>query len=154
MPVRRHRCVGQDGGDGVIPTDAGDLFGDVGLDHEVAPPGRDRGEEGLGLPSVDLERLGRRRHHDLRAGRCRHCRDADPLEDIRLFRGGGRRADQAVDAQRPEGNERRRRFGRIRVDSTDRYLAAGPLADEPSRPVGTELGEPVLLALLEPKARL
>ena len=67
MPVGRHRRVAA-GSSGIelVAADAGDLLGDVGLDDEVAPPGRDDRDERLRLARVDLERLRRRRRRATR----------------------------------------------------------------------------------------
>ena len=62
--------------------------------------------------------------------------------------------EQPVDAGRSEGDERRRRFGRVRVDRAGRDLATGPLGDEAGRAIRTEPGQPPFLALLEAQARV
>ena len=54
----------------LVAADAGDLLGDVGLDRDVATPGRDDGgDHGLVGPGHDERlRLGRHRDRDRRAG--------------------------------------------------------------------------------------
>ncbi len=51
VPVGRHRRVRQDRRDELVAVDPDDLLGDVGLDREVAPPGRHgRLEDRVGPP--------------------------------------------------------------------------------------------------------
>ena len=155
--VGRHRRVRQAGRDELVAADAGDLLGDVGLDREVAPPGRDGRVDDL------VRRRARRRAAscpaataDARPGgrpapsRCRPGRAARAARRSR-----SRRPEQPVDARRPERDVRRRR---ARPGSSRRApgatVAAGPLGDEPRRPVRADPREPELLALLEAEARL
>ncbi len=53
-----------------------------------------------------------------------------------------------------EGDARRLGLARIGVDGASRDAATRPLAHQPRRPIGTETGEPMLLALLEAQAGL
>src|SRR5689334_3087506 len=66
--VVRHRRVRQDLGDQLVATDARDLLRDVGLDDQVASPGRDRRDDDLGPPGIDVERLRGPGERDARAG--------------------------------------------------------------------------------------
>ena len=152
--VGRHRGVGQDVGHELVAADAGDLLGDVGLDREIAPPGRDAREDDLVLAGVDVEGHRTGGDGDACPGRGGLGRDPDPLQQGALLGRAGRRPEEPVDASRAERHVRRGRRLRRRVDDATRDRTAGPLGDEPGRPVRAEPGQSMLLALLEPEARL
>ena len=152
--VRRHRRVRERRRDEFVATDPDDLLGDVGLDEEVAPPGRDRRVDDLGVAGRDLERLRARRDDDPGPGSGRRRLDPDPRQQRPLLVRPEGRADEPVDPGGPERDVRGRRLGRRGVDRAGRDLATGPLGDQAGGPVGAEPREPPFLALLEAEARV
>ena len=84
--MRRHRSVGQRRRRHVEAVDARDLLGDVGLDHEVAPPRRDQRGQRLAHLRDHRQRLGHERDRD-RLTRIRHLRRyPDALPQLGLAR--------------------------------------------------------------------
>ena len=136
-PVGRHRRVRQGRRDELVAADADDLLGDVGLDREVAPPGRDGRVD-------DLVVAGRSTSSGLVPGGDRDPRARRPRAPSRSRRGPAARAARRRRGRCP--SRRLTRAGRnatcagggldrVRVDRARRDLAAGPLGDEPGRPV-------------------
>ena len=148
----------QDRRDRLVAADAGDLLGDVGLDRDVAAPGRDdRDEERLVAGSSIVERLRRRPRPDdpvdsaapPARSRCRRGRGARAARRPRApCRAGGSPAPAGTATRVGPGSSGSCRRGRGATEPPAHS------AIEPRRPVGAEPGEPELLALLEPEARL
>ena len=61
VAVGRHGRVRQGGRDEVVAADADDLFRDVGLDRQVAPPAGDGRIDHLGIAGLDVHRVRRPR---------------------------------------------------------------------------------------------
>ena len=152
--VVRQRGVGRLGRHQLVAADAGDLLRDVGLDRDVAAPGRDERGHRRAVARRDDERIGPERDDDLRTVGGGLGLDADPGEELALLVGRELGAQQAVD---PRGAERDARRGRARRAPCRRdpgrrrrpptRRAAGPCGRRRSARGG-------LLALLEPEARL
>ena len=116
--------------------------------------GHGRVDDASSAPASTVERLRAGGDRDPRPGDGRRRLDPDPGEQVALLVGSERRAQEPVDAGRPERDVGRRGLDRVGVDGAGGDLAAGPLGDQASRPVGAEPGQPRLLALLEAQARL
>ena len=150
----RHLLVRRHTGDKLVPADARHLFGDVGLDRQVAPPRREDCHQGLARDRLDERGLGIQRDRDHLAGDRFLRGDADPVKETSLFLVAQVRAGQAVDPCWPEGQTGRFGLGRIRVDPATSDRPVRPFADERSNPVRPDPCESRLLTLLEAQARL
>ncbi len=112
-----HRRVRQDVGNRLVAADANDLLGHIGLDRDVASPGRnDRHEQRLRPDVVDRQGHGTRRR-PARAGRqAASVAGSDPMPTrsrrVALLADGEVRPEQTVDPGRSE-----RDAGRLRLRS-------------------------------------
>ena len=155
--VGRHRGVRQHRRDALVAADAGDLLGDVGLDREVAPPGRARWRDDVAAsPASTSSGFGpaATTHARARPAPARSRSRREPAARA-ARRPSSVVAEQAVDASRPERDACATGGSSGAVSTTPRAtVAAGPLGDQPGGPVRAEARQPELLALLEAQAGL
>ena len=128
------------------------------MDTSRRQVGHQRGERDgclarCGGGRVDDQRLGPQRDRHRFAG-CRLGLDPDPRQEVPLLVGRQLGAQQPVDPRGPERDPRRPRLVGRGVDSATGDHAARPRLDELRGAVGADPGQPRLLALLEPAARL
>ena len=111
VAVGRHRRVRQGRRDELVAADADDLLGDVGLDREVAAPGRDGRVDDVCVAGIDVERLGAGGDGDPRPRLGRGRLDPDPGQERPLLVGSEVRA-RAAGRPAPAGTRRARAAAR------------------------------------------
>ena len=154
VPVGRHRRVRRDPGNGVVAADPRDLLGDVGLDHEVASPGRDhRASTVSASPGSTLSGCGA-----VATGTLVPAGAASVTTPTRASSSRCSPADTSVPSSR--STRAGRKATRVGAGSWGPCRphpsrpAPGPLRDQPRGAVRAQPRQPMLLALLEPEACL